>query len=238
MTRQRTKDRLVGAATTLLVLLLLLVLAVAAFAWWTSEPVQDGTAPAQPPPTTTVDPPEGVRPPSDLAEGETWLGDLVLDAATVATSESVLRDVHAVGQDVRAGAEGLVAGLLAVEATVPFEVVAEQLGDGNTVRAASGSQASVVRTVELAGREFRVVATGTVEVESGQLVVEPRSIDVGGPAVLSEAIAAVARELVTIEHSIAGIPEGLVLQDVTVQDDGFRATLTGEDVVLAPPVGG
>ncbi len=92
----------------------------------------------------------------------------------------------------------------------------------------------VVRTVEALGRELRVIATGTVEVEAGRLVVEPRSIDFGGPDFLSDATAAVVRRLVAIEHDIEGLPEGLVLQDVAVQGDGFRARLLGEDVQLVP----
>jgi hypothetical protein len=91
-----------------------------------------------------------------------------------------------------------------------------------------------VRTVELVGRELRVVATGTVEVEDGRLVVEPRNIDLGGPDFIGDAIAAVVRGLVTIEHDIEGLPEGLTLQDVTVREDGFRAGLAGQDVRLLP----
>ena len=44
------------------------------------------------------------------------------------------------------------------------------------------------------------------------------------------------RRFATIEHPIEGLPENLVLQDVTVQDDGFRADLSGRDVVLAGTV--
>ena len=69
-------------------------------------------------------------------------------------------------------------------------------------------------------------------VEDGLLVVEPRSIDLGGPDFLSRATAALVRRLVTIEHAIEGLPEGLVLLDVDVQDDGVRADLEGDDVVL------
>jgi hypothetical protein len=39
---------------------------------------------------------------------------------------------------------------------------------------------------------------------------------------------------VTIEQTVEGLPEGLVLRDVAVQDDGFRARLDGVDVRLAP----
>lgn len=144
----------------------------------------------------------------------------------------MLRDVRAVGQDVVTGPDGLVAAQLTVDATVPFDVVGEELGDGSEVRAAGGGQVMVIRTVEALGRELRITATGTVDVEGGRLVMEPQSIDVGGPDFLSDATAAVVRTFVTIEHSIEGLPEGLVLQDVTVQDDGFRANLRGEDVLL------
>lgn len=132
----------------------------------------------------------------------------------------------------RSGPDGLVADWLAVEATVPFQDIAVELGGDTEVRAAEGDQAEVVRTVEVLGRELTVVATGTVEVEDGLLVVEPRSIDLGGPDFLSRATAALVRRLVTIEHAIEGLPEGLVLLDVDVQDDGFRADLEGDDVVL------
>ena len=138
------------------------------------------------------------------------------------------------GQDIRSGPDGVVAGSLVVDATVPFEVIAEQLGgDGTTVRPAGRSQATVERTVELAGRQLRVEATGTVTVRDGRLVVEPRSIDIGGPDVLGEGLAGLARGLVTIEHSFETLPPGLVLEEVTVQDDGFRAHLVGQDVDLA-----
>jgi hypothetical protein len=102
------------------------------------------------------------------------------------------------------------------------------------VRAADGGQATVVRVVTVLGRELRVIATGTVEVKGGKLVVEPRSIDFGGPDFLTDATAAVVRRFVTVKHDIEGLPEGLVLQEVAVQGDGFRANLRGEDIKLAP----
>lgn len=110
---------------------------------------------------------------------------------------------------------------------MPFDVVAGELGNGAVVGAAGGGEARVVRTVEAFGRELRVTATGTVEVEAGRLVVEPSSIDFGGPGFLSEASAAVVRGLVTIEHNIKGLPEGLVLREVAVREDGFRISLHG-----------
>lgn len=230
MKRTRVKDWLIGAAGMILVLAV-----TAAILWWAvSSPAGGGEAGPVPSPTGGVDRPPAAQPPADLGEGEVWLADLALDAGTVVTAGSTLRDVRAVGQDVVTGPDGLVAARLAVDATVPFEVVANEFGNGTEVRSADGGQAMVVRTVEVLGRELRVTATGTVEVEAGKLIVEPRSIDLGGPDFLSDATAAVVRRLVTIEHSIEGLPEGLVLQDVAVQGDGFRATLRGEDIKLVP----
>ncbi|MBG6216331.1 hypothetical protein IWX75_000775 [Arthrobacter sp. CAN_A6] len=226
----RAKDWLIGATGMLLVLGVAL-----AISWWVvSDPVGQGEAGPVPAPTVGAERLPGAGPPADLREDEVWLADLALDAGTVATAGSMLRDVRAVGQDVVTGPDGLVAARLAVDATVPFEVVADELGDGTEVRAADDGRATVVRTVEVLGRELRVVATGTVEVDAGRLVVEPRSIDFGGPDFLSDAVAGVVRRLVTIEHDIKGLPEGLVLQDVAVQGDGFRANLRGEDVELVP----
>lgn len=239
MRDQRTRDRLVGAALAVLVMVLVLVLAVVGLLWWASEPAPDDTAP---PPGTgqgavagtgTADQ-SAVEVPADLAADETWLGDVALEAGAVVTPDSRLRDVDAVARQLRAGPDGVVAGGLDVQATVPFEVVARELGEDTTVRAAEGSRAAVVRTVDLLGRRLRVVATGTVDVADGRLVVHPESVDVGGPAVLSRTIADVVRELVTIEHTVDGLPDGLVLTDVQVQQDGFRADLQGEDVVLSP----
>ncbi|WP_035771555.1 hypothetical protein, partial [Arthrobacter sp. Br18] len=162
----RAKDWLIGAAG------MVLVLGVAAsILWWVvSDPVHAGEAAPVPSPTAGDERPPGAEPPADLGEDEVWLADLELDAGTVVTAGSTLRDVRAVGQDVVTGPDGLVAARLAVEATVPFEVVADELGTGTAVRAADGGQAMVVRTVEALGRELRVVATGTVEVEAGRLV--------------------------------------------------------------------
>jgi hypothetical protein len=176
----------------------------------------------------------GLEPPADLEEDEAWFGELRLDAWTLVTADSALRDVEAVGQDVVTSPDAVVAGRVTVEVTVPFEVVMEEIGDDVEVRAASDGQATVVRTVEVQGRELVVTATGTVEAVGGDLVLEPRSIVVGDLDVLSDELADVVRRLVTIEHHIEGLPEGLVLHEVAVQGDGFRATLHGEDVELVP----
>ena len=225
----RAKDWLIGAVGMVLVLG-----AAAAIAWWVvSAPASRLEAAPAPTPTAGERVPEA-KPPAGLGPDEVWLADVAMDAGTLAAAGSVLHDVRAVGQDVVTGSDGMVAQRLTVDATVPFGVVASKLGDGTEVRAAEGGQVMVVRTVEALGRQLAVTATGTVEADAGRLVVEPRSIDFGGPGFVSDAVGAVVNGLVTIEHDIEGLPEGLVLQDVAVQEDGFRARLSGEDVKLGP----
>ena len=225
----RAKDWLIGAVGMVLVLG-----AATAIAWWVvSDPASRLEAAPAPTPTAGERVPDA-EPPAGLGADEVWLADVALDAGTLAAAGSVLHDVRAVGQDVVTGPDGMVAERLTVDATVPFAVVAGELGDGTVVRAAEGGQVIVVRTVEALGRQLAVTATGTVEADAGRLVVEPRSIDFGGPGFVSDAVGAVVNRLVTIEHDIEGLPEGLVLQDVAVQEDGFRARLSGEDVKLGP----
>jgi LmeA-like phospholipid-binding len=229
MERARVGDMLRGAAGMLVVM----VVAVAVLWWVATEPAGDaGTrGPSLPVDTGQV---WGLEPPTDLAEDEAWFAELGLDAWTLVTADSTLRDVRAVGQDVVTSPAAVVAGRVTVEATVPFELVAAELGEDAQVSAAADGQATLVRTVEVQGRELRVTATGTVEAVGGRLRLEPRSIEVGEVDFLADEIADVVRRLVTIDHDIEGLPEGLVLGDVAVQGDGFRATLHGEDVELVP----
>lgn len=223
----RLRDGLLGAAVTVLVL----ALAVGIVVWSISEPAEGGAAaPTTPRPTSSA-----AGPPTDLGPAEMWLDDLVLDAGRVVLPDSTLRDVTASAQGVRTGPDGLVATTMVVDATVPFEVVADQIGEDAVVRAGEGSEAVVERDVEVGGRSFHVVASGSVEVVDGRLVVEPTTIDLGGPSFLAGLIGSVVRGLVTIEHEVEGLPEGLVLQEVVVQDDGFRASLSGDDVRIVFP---
>ena len=241
--RRWLKDGLVGAGVAVLVM----VLVVVVLFLLVTRPASDEAAVAPSPGATAgpTGPPGEVpptpgepadSPPATLARGDLWLTGLSMDATTLATPDGVLHDVVVTGQDVRTGTSGLVAGVLGVEATVPFELVATQIGGDVTVRPVPGrgDTAAVHRSFEAFGRVLDVEATGTVSVVSGLLVIEPRTIDIGGPAFLADLLGSVARELVTIEHEIEGIPEGLVLLDVVVQDDGFRAQLGGRDVRIEP----
>ena len=231
--RRRLRDGLVGAGIAVLVM----VLAVVVLLLVMTRPASGGAEPAGPAdPTTSPAPGSPGPPPGDLAAGDLWLTGLTLDAQQLASPDGVLHDVVVSGQDVRTGASGLVAGALTVDATVPFELVAGQIGPDVAVGPVRDrpDEAAVRRSFEALGRVLDVEATGTVRVRDGLLVIEPRTIDLGGPAFLADLLGALAREFVTIEHRIEGLPDGLVLLDVAVQDDGFRARLGGTDVRIEP----
>ncbi len=227
MTRSRAVDWLIGAVG-----MLLLLIVTAVVLWWVvSDSTTDVSRAPSPTPSTVGT--SDSAPPSDLAKDEIWLGEMDVRSDIVVLPDASLTDVEARGHGARSGPNGLVVDRLEVQATVPFVDVAAELGGDSRISPASDGQAKIERTVEVLGRQISVVATGTVDVENGLLVVEPRSISLGGPDVLSRAVAAVVRKFVTIEHPIDGLPPGLVLQDVAVQEDGFRVSLTGQDVVLA-----
>lgn len=224
MTSSRAKDWAIGAAAMLLLMTLVLVIT-----WWAiSRPLTDGATPT-PEPTPTGAPDR----PAALAADEIWVGDIDLSSDLVALPDTDLTDIRAEGHGALSSDDGLSVEWLEVEATVPFALVEQQLGGDSVVRPAAHGQASVQRTVDVLGRGVTVVATGTVEVVEGYLVVEPHSIDFGGPEFIGEGIAAGVRRFVTIEYPIEGLPENLELRDVDVTGSGFRARLSGNNVVLA-----
>ncbi len=226
MTRSRAADWAIGA---LGMLLLLTVLAV--ILWFSiSTPSAETSHTSSPTPVTAGTAPD--TPPSDLGEGEIWLGDIDVTSDIVVLPDSSLLNVEALGHGARSGPDGVVVDHLDVRATVPFDVVEEELGRNSRVSATSDGQARVDGSVTVLGRSLQIVATGTVEVRDGLLLVEPRSIDLGGPDVVSRAVAGAVRQFVTIEHTIEGLPPNLVLRDVEIEQEGFRAHLSGDDVEL------
>lgn len=172
-------------------------------------------------------------PPASLRKGETWLQSVDLDSPSVLTSEGPFQDVRASGTDVLVTAQGLRVGRLRLEATLPFAAAAQQVDGGVELYAAGAGRAGVRREASLLGRQVTVRATGTVSAVDGQLVIEPETVDLGGPDLVDSALSAAARRLVTIRHTVEGLPDGMRLVRVTVTDNGFRALLEGSNVALA-----
>lgn len=228
--RRRALDWAIGAVG----MLGLAVLALALFWLSITGPVDsaDVTPTDAPSASSTAGPVPELTPPPDLAENEVWLGDISLNAGSVFAAGTPLYNVVGSGTDVTSGPNGLVARHLDLTATVPFHVVAAEIGPDATLSAADGGEVRVDTRVEALGRSLPVGATGTVTVVGGELVMVPTSIDIGGPQFISDFLGAALRELVTFEHRIEGLPDGVVLRSVTVVDDGFRANLTGDNVRL------
>jgi hypothetical protein len=212
------------------VLTTLVALAVAAVFVVASLPVAD---PAQAtPPSPSQGAPSGPAAPSSVAKGETWLADVDLSSSRVLTSDGPLTDVTAKGAGVRLTTKGLRAQRLDLDAVLPFATAARQIGKDVELYDAGGGRVGVRRTETVLGRRVAVRATATVTPSNGQLVIVPETVDLGGPGVLDTALSTAARKLVTIRHTVTGLPAGMRLTGVKVEHDGFRATLTGSNVVL------
>ncbi len=138
----------------------------------------------------------------------------------------------ATGSGVRFSQKGLQAQTLDIDATIPFATVAEQVGQDVTVYDAGNGKTGVERKVTILGRDITLKATGTVTAEGGQLLIEPETIDLGGPSFLDAAASGLARSLATIRQDVPGVPTGMSLDAVAVTPQGFDAQLSGTDVVV------
>ena len=143
-----------------------------------------------------------------------------------------VEDLELSARDVVVAGSTMTMGTATVDGVVPFTLVADEIGPGTTVTAIGQGQARVTRTVEVLGRRLGISATGRVDVEDGAVVVDPVSVETGGPQWLEGFIARTAGRFVALRHDVEGLPEGLELQRASVADDGIRVQLTGEDVVL------
>ena len=148
------------------------------------------------------------------------------------SAQGDLVDVVAIGSGVRFSEAGLRAQSLDIDATIPFATVAEQVGQDVTVYDAGTGKTGVERQVTILGRDITLKATGTVTADGGQLLIEPETIDLGGPSFLDSAASALARGLATIRQDVAGVPEGMSLDAVAVTPQGFDAQLSGTDVTI------
>jgi hypothetical protein len=221
------KNFLLGVGATLAVLALGVVVLVLSLGSGAS-----GAAggPASPAPSTsaTVAPQQ----PGDLADDETWLGAVELRSQDVVSAKGDLVDVVATGSGVRFSQAGLKAQRLDIDATIPFATVAEQVGQEVTIYDAGNGKTGVERQVTILGRDITLKATGTVSADGGQLLIEPETVDLGGPSFLDSAASTLARSLATIRQDVAGVPAGMSLTAVQVTPEGFAAQLNGTDVVI------
>ena len=220
------KNFLLGVGATLAALALVLVVLVLSLGSGASS-ATGTTASPRPTGSATV-----AQQPTDLAADETWLGAVDLRSQDVVSAKGDLVDVVATGSGVRFSQKGLQAQTLDIDATIPFATVAEQVGQDVTVYDAGNGKTGVERKVTILGRDITLKATGTVTAEGGQLLIEPETIDLGGPSFLDAAASTLARSLATIRQDVPGVPAGMSLDAVAVTPQGFDAQLSGTDVVV------
>ncbi|KAF0833695.1 LmeA family phospholipid-binding protein [Ornithinibacter aureus] len=221
------KHFLLGVGATLATMALALVVLLLTLGSGNGEPIAAPSPTASDPGTDT-----GPQPPADLTADETWLGTVDLRGSDVVSADATLTDVVATGSGVRFSESGLRAERLDLDATLPFATVATQIGDGVRLYDAGDGLAGIERAVTILGRDLTVRAEGTVVADGGQLLIEPRTVDLGGPDFLDSALSSLARSLVTIRQPVPGVPDGLALTDVTVTPAGFDASLSGSDVTI------
>ena len=220
------KNFLLGVAATLAALALVLVVLV--FSLGSGASSASGST-ASPAPTASA----GVaQRPADLTADETWLGAVELRSQDVVSAQGDLVDVVAIGSGVRFSEAGLRAQSLDIDATIPFATVAEQVGQDVTVYDAGNGKTGVERQVTILGRDITLKATCTVTADGGQLLIEPETIDLGGPSFLDAAASTLARSLATIRQDVPGVPAGMSLDAVAVTPQGFDARLSGTDVAI------
>lgn len=226
--------RLLDAALGALVMLLVVVLA--GWVLWNSlsTPVGESTRP--PSATSPNDPsrvPQGeLAPPDGLPEDQLWLGNVSISSRSLIAAATPLHDVQGSGRNIISGKDGIRAEWVRLTGTVPFDVVATEMGPDTSLERVGQSEVRVLRTIELLGRTIDAVATGTVHVVEGRLVMEPVNVRIIGAGFLDSVLTELAKRYVNIAHEIEGLPEGLVLQHVSIVRGGFRATLEGTDVLL------
>jgi LmeA-like phospholipid-binding len=222
------KNFLLGVGATLAVIALALVVLVLSLGSGAAGATPSVAAPT-PSPTGSVAVAEQS---TDLTADETWLGAVELRSQDVVSAKGDLVDVVATGSGVRFSDAGLRAERLAIDATIPFETVAAQVGQDVTVYDAGNGKTGVERKVTILGQDLTLRATGTVTADGGQLLIEPETVDLGGPAFLDSAASTLARSLATIRQDVPGVPQGMSLDEVAVTPQGFDARLSGTDVTI------
>lgn len=186
-----------------------------------------------PPPAAEPAEPTATAAPAPVGEEQLSFDRLDGSGGTLVSADAQLEDVRLTARDVSIHGSGLTMGEVTVDGVVPFDVVAAQIGPGVHVEAAGDGRARITRSAEVLGQQVPLSATGRVQAVGGNVVVEPTTVEVGGPQWLEELLGRTARSLVTISHPVEGLPEGLRLDDVDVGDTGFQVHLSGRDVTFS-----
>jgi len=141
--------------------------------------------------------------------------DVTLDATNVTTSEPYT------------------AGTATISATLPTASIDKIVADQTTLDITTSVDGGALKaTGKVLG--LTLAADLVPRVEDGRLLVDVERITIGGVSVNVDSLpSSIGNKLADIEIPVeTGLPEGLVLSDAQVVDDGVRITATGTDVAV------
>ena len=116
------------------------------------------------------------------------------------------------------------------QATVPFDLLAAQLG-GDTTLTRDGDGLRITKTVEVLGQTIPLTAAGTVTLDGQDLVVDVSSA-AGAGIDVPQVVLEQAQDLLDFRYTLPALPFGLQLTGLQVTDGGVDVTVAATDVVL------
>ncbi|WP_168581685.1 hypothetical protein [Gephyromycinifex aptenodytis] len=171
--------------------------------------------------------------PGPLSGDDVWAHGLDLTADRVRTAKGDLLDVRVVAGGAGSTEQGVQGRKVGLDATVPFATVENQIGNGVKLRAAESNRVRASADIVVLGRHLPIEAVGVVTAEDGLLVVRPVQIHVDGSGFFDAVLGELARRTLTIRQPVPGLPQGMALESVQVQDGGFRVHIVGAEVLAA-----
>ncbi|WP_369139456.1 LmeA family phospholipid-binding protein [Modestobacter versicolor] len=116
-------------------------------------------------------------------------------------------------------------------ATLSWSLLAAQLG-GDTTLSPEGDGIRLTKSVEVLGFDFHLVATGTVALDGGDVVVDVQDATAGAVDV-PDAVVRQAEELLDFRYPVPALPFGLQLTALTPTADGVTIDVAARDTVLS-----
>lgn len=178
---------------------------------------------SQPPPAPAASP----APPADLAAGEAWLPDVTFSTARLLSDTLDLREVRVNGSGARAASDGTIrADRLDVDAVMTFDAVERQVGNGLQLAPAGNGLVRATQPMSILGRSVNVTADAVVRPDGDRIVIEPQHVQGAGP------LDGLVGRMPGITRPVEGLPAGMRLTEVRVEDQGFRVHATGSNVTI------
>lgn len=119
------------------------------------------------------------------------------------------------------------------EVLVPFQTVADQIGEGVTVSRSSDGVV-VTDTVDVLGQDVEISGTGQLSVLGpNQLGVTVVGLNLAGIDV-PDSVVDQLQEQLSFTYELPPLPFGLGITDATATDDGLEVTAAATDAVIDP----